>query len=186
MNETDETHTRWCTKQLLMDEINEGLPIPDEVQNNCWWMRQIMESIPDGVRNNCWWMRPVKDYPYQMRYKTTVDGWERWWNPRRMVYDTTVDGWNQTRTTHSRWNTKQLLMGETGEGIHTRWCTKQLLMDETSAELHIPDKEQNNCWWMRQMKPIPDGVRNNCWWMRPMNDYPYQMKYKTTVDGWDR
>ena len=33
MDETDEEiHTRWCTKQPLMDKTNEGLPIPAEVQ----------------------------------------------------------------------------------------------------------------------------------------------------------
>ena len=70
------TYTRWYTKQLLMDESDEwvlarwytnppftdetngGLPIPGDVQNNCWWMREMKESMPDDVRNNCWWMRP--------------------------------------------------------------------------------------------------------------------------------
>ena len=89
MDETDEEiHTRWCAKQLLMDETNEGLHIPDEVTNNCWMMRQMKESIPDGVWNNCWWMRPMKDYPYQMRYKTTVDEWNRWRNPFQMMSKT--------------------------------------------------------------------------------------------------
>ena len=37
-------------KQLLMDETNEGLPMPDDVQNNCWWIRQMKEFIPDVVR----------------------------------------------------------------------------------------------------------------------------------------
>ena len=33
MDETDEgIHTRWYTKQLLMDATNEGLPIPDDAQ----------------------------------------------------------------------------------------------------------------------------------------------------------
>ena len=103
-------YPRWCAKQLLTDKTNEGLPIPDDVQNNCWWMRQMKKSIPDDVQsncwwmrqmkksipddvqNNCWWMRPIKDYPHQMRYKTTVDGSDRWRNPYQMVYETTVDG----------------------------------------------------------------------------------------------
>ena len=150
MDEIDEEiHTRWCAKQPLMHESKEGLPIVDEVQNNCWWMRQMKKSIPDDVQNIFWWMRPMKDYSYQMKYKTTVDGWDRWKNPYQMVHETTVDGWDQWRTTRTRWRT-------------------------------------NNCWWMRKMESIPDGVENNCWWMGPMKYYPYQMKYKTTVDGSDR
>ena len=150
-DERDEgIHARWCTKQLLMDETSEGLPIPDGAQNNCWWAREMKESIPDGVRNNCWWMRPMKNYPHPMRYKTTVDGWDRCRKPYQMG-------------------------------------TKQLLMDETNEGLPISDEVQNNFLWMRQMKKsIPDGVRNNCLWMRPMNDYPYQIMYKTTADGWGR
>ena len=35
MDETDEwVHTRWRTKQLMMDEKNEGLPMPGDAQNN--------------------------------------------------------------------------------------------------------------------------------------------------------
>ena len=54
-------HEKWWTKQLLMDETNEGIPMPDDVQSNCWWTIQMMESIPDDARNNCWWMRPIKE-----------------------------------------------------------------------------------------------------------------------------
>ena len=139
-----------------------------------------------------------------MRYKTTVDGWDRWRNPYQMMCKTTVDGWDQWRTTHIRWSTNNYwwtrhmkksipddvqnsVMDETNEGLripdevqNTSWWMRQI--KET-----IPDEVQNNCWWMRQMKEsIPDGVWNNCWWMRPMKDYHYQMRYKTTVDEWNR
>ena len=84
MDDKDEgIHNRWCTKQLLMDEVNEILPIPDDIQNNCWWMREMKESIPDEARNNSWWMRRMKDYPCQMMYKTTVDGRCTWRNAYR-------------------------------------------------------------------------------------------------------
>ena len=54
MDETDkEMHTRCCMKQLLMDETNERLPIPVDVQHNRLWMRQNMECIPDEVWKSC-------------------------------------------------------------------------------------------------------------------------------------
>ena len=122
-------HTRWCT-------------------SNCWWMRVLKESMPDDVRNNCRWIRPIKDFPYQMMYKTTVDGQDRcrisfqmheatvngrgkWKNPYQMMHETTVDGCCQWRTTNIGWST-------------------------------------NNCWWTRERnESMPDDVRNNCWWIRP-------------------
>ena len=172
------TNTRWCTKQLLMDEKDE-------------------ESIPDDVRNNCWWMRPMKDYPHLKVYETTVDGWERWSSTYQMMYETTDDEWEQSRTAHTRWCTKQLLMDETDEGIlpdnvwnncgwmrpmknypfqmvnkatgdgretsniHTRWCTKQLLMDEKDDGIHTR-------WCTKQLSmdenneelPIRDGAQS--------------------------
>ena len=80
MDKRDEDiHTRWWAKQLLMCETNEGLPIPDDVQINCWWPETSKESMPDDSQKNCWWMRPMKGYQYQqMMYKITVDEWDQW------------------------------------------------------------------------------------------------------------
>ena len=132
-------------------------------------------------------MRPMKDNPYQMKYKTTDDGWDRWKNPYQMVYETTVDewdrwsnpyqmmhkttvdGWNQWGNTQTTWGTKHMLMDETGEGIHTRYCAKQVLMDETNEGIPIPHEVQNNCWWMTTDERVHTS-----------------MMYKTNVDGWDR
>ena len=68
----EEVHARWYAIQLFMDKTNGELRIPDDVQYNCWWMRQMTESIPDDVWNNCWWMETIKECPYQMVFKTTV------------------------------------------------------------------------------------------------------------------
>ena len=156
MDETDEgIHAWWCTKLLLMDETNERLPIPDDVQNNCWWMRQMEESILDGVRNNWWWMRPMKDYPYQMMYKNNCwwmrqmkesipdDVRNNWWwmrpmkdYPYQTMYKTTVDGWERWR------NSYQMVHETTVDGWNqwrttdTRRCTKQLLMDKREEGIH--------------------------------------------------
>ena len=195
MDDTDEEiHTRWLANQLLMAEASEGLQIlcissGDDVQNNCWWMREIKESIPYDVRKNCYWIRPMKDYPYQMMYKATAGGRDEWRKPYQMMYETTVEGWDQWSTTHTRWYTKQLLIDEKDEGIHTRWRTKQQLMSTTNEEPSIPDDVQNNCWWMREIKEsISDDVRNNCCGARQMQDYRYQMMYKKKqlVIGWER
>ena len=180
--------------------------LPDYVQNNRWWVREIKESIPDDVRNNCWWVRRMKCYPYQMIYKATVDGRGRWRNPCQMIHRLltdetvcessgmnsficfahhdaqTVYRWDQWMTTHTNMMYKKLLMNERDEKIHTRWCTKQLLTYETNKGLHIPDSVQNNCWWMREiMKSITDDVRKNWWWMRPMKDNPYQIVCKNLL-----
>ena len=169
-------------------------------------MRELKKSIPDDVRNNCWWVRPMKFYPYQMMYEKTVDGWKRWRSPYRMTYkrETPVDGWYQWSITHTRWCTNQLLMNDTDDGIDITWSTNQLLMDETNEEQLIPDEVtnnccwmgdeeihtrrcKNNCWSMRQMKKsIADNVGKYCWRMRPTKDYPYQLTYKTTVNEWGR
>ena len=167
------THTRWCTKQLRTDEANEAIPIPDCVLNNCWWMREMKESIPYDVRNNCWWMWPVIEYPYQMMYKRNVDGRDTWKNPFQIMHETTVDVWDQQRSTHTRQWTKQLLVDEGDEETHARWCTIQLLMDEANDGLAIPDDAKNTCWWTKQMKQsMPDDERNTCCWMKPTKDYP--------------
>ena len=56
MDETDkEIDSRCCTKQLLMNETNEGLPIPDDV-----------ETTVDARENG--------KNPCQIMYKATVDG----------------------------------------------------------------------------------------------------------------
>ena len=141
MDERDKgIHTTWCTKQLLMNETNDGQDLPyqmiykttvdvrdrwknpyqrmhettvdwwDQWKTNHtrWCTEQLLidekheESIPNDVRNNCSWMRLMKDYPYQMMYRTSVDGWGRWRNPYQMMYQTTVDKWDQRRTTHTR------------------------------------------------------------------------------------
>ena len=91
-------------------------------------------------------MRPMKAYPYQMMYKTTVDELE-------MMPETTVDGRDQWTITHTRWSKKQQLMDETirkpyqmkYEAIvdgwdqrtttHARRWTK-MLMDETDEGIH--------------------------------------------------
>ena len=135
---------RWCAKQMLIHEINEGLLIPDEVQINCWCTRQIKEIIPYDVRNNCWEMTPLTDYKYQKICKTTIDGWDRIRNPYQMKDETTVDGWDQWRTNHARWCTEHLLMDETDDGIHTRWCTKQLMIDERNEGVHILEDVEKN------------------------------------------
>ena len=102
MDETDkEIHSWWCTKQLLMDETNVGPLIPDDAQRKCWWTRQMKISIPDDARNNWWSMRLMKHYPYQKRCKITVDGWDSKRNPYQMKYETAVDGWDKWRTTHT-------------------------------------------------------------------------------------
>ena len=197
------TYTRWCTKQLLM---NEGWRNPHQMMFETtadgwdqrmttharWCVKQLLiyetddGPIPDDARNNCWRMRPTKDDPYRMAYETTVDGQEIWSNPYQMMHETSVDGWDKWRNTHARWCTKQMLMDERGDWIHTWWCAKELLMDETNYGLPIQDGVQFNGQCMREMKKsIPDEAQN-CWWMRPMKDYPYQMVYKTTVDGRDR
>ena len=50
----DGFHTRWCTKELLMDGIDEGIYAR-------WWTKQLLMDepnegpIPYGVENNCWW-----------------------------------------------------------------------------------------------------------------------------------
>ena len=76
MDEADEgIHTRWYTKQLLMDVTNEGLPIQDDVQ-----------TTVDG------WYRWGN--PYQMMYKTTINVRDRWRNEYQMMYEATVDGWD--------------------------------------------------------------------------------------------
>ena len=168
-----------------MDQTNQGLSIPDDVQNNCWWTRQIKKSIPDDARNNCWWMRPTKDYQYQIMYKQLLMD-ERtegihvgdarnncWWTrprkdfPYQMKCKTTVDERDRWGI-HTRWCTKQLLMDETDKEIHTRWCTKQLLMDETNQGLPILDHVQTTI----------DGWES---WRNPC-----QMMYETTVDGTDQ
>ena len=78
MDKTDEEfHAGWCTKQLVIDETNEELSIPEDVQNNRWCMIPNKEFIPDDVRNSCWWMRPTNGYSYQIMYRATVNGWER-------------------------------------------------------------------------------------------------------------
>ena len=135
------THARWCTKQLLMDERDEGINNRWRINScscmkrmkdytyqmvyktTCWWTKQMMESIPDDARSKCWWRRP----------------------------------------------TKQLLKLKTDEGINIRWCTKQLLIGNTNEGLPIPDDVQNSCWWIWEMKEsMPDDAQCNCWWMRPM------------------
>ena len=138
-----------------MVETNEGLPILDEVQNNCWWMRQMKESITDGVRNNCWWMRPMKDYTYQMKYKTTVDGMRQIKESipdgirKKLLVDETNEGlpirdvvqnncwWKE------RWRNPYQMVYETTvdrwdkwRTTNTRWSTKQQLMDETDEVFH--------------------------------------------------
>ena len=114
-----------------MIETNEGLLKPHDVQNNCWRMKEMKETVPLDVRNNCWWIEQAKDNSYQMEYKTTFD--ERQRSPYQMMYKTTVDGSDQPKTTH------------------TRWCTKQLLMDERDEE-STPDGVLNNRWWTTPVK----------------------------------
>ena len=98
MDEIDkEIHTRWCTKQLLMYETNQGQPIPHDVQ-------------------------------------TTVGGWENWRNPCQMMYEAT--GSDQRGTYHTRWSTKQMMMDEADKEYHLRWCPKQLRMDEIDNRFH--------------------------------------------------
>ena len=130
---TQGIHARWCTKQPLMDQTNEGLTIPDDVQSNWWWTKQMKNSMPDDAGNNLWSMRPMKNYPYQKMCKTTVDGWYRIRNSYQMMYETAVDGWDQRTATHTRSCIERLLMDEKEAGIHTRWC-------------------RNYCWWIRKMK----------------------------------
>ena len=55
-------YSRWCAKQMLMDETDVGLHIPDDGQINCWWVRLTMFFIPDDVWNNCRWIRPMRNY----------------------------------------------------------------------------------------------------------------------------
>ena len=143
-------HARWCTKQLLMDATNEELPIPDDEQKNCWWMREIKDSMLDDVWYNCKWMIPMKDYPYQMMYKATVDGRDRRRMPFQMIHDTPVDGWD-------RWKNPYQMMHETTG-------------DEWDQQMTTHTKYvQNNCWWTRHMmESIPVDTRNNSWRMRPL------------------
>ena len=54
-------HTRWCTKQLLMDETDEGIH-----SRSCTWQLLVNEAndvlcIPNDVRSNWWWTRPMKE-----------------------------------------------------------------------------------------------------------------------------
>ena len=191
MAETDEgIHNRWSTKQLLMDDTK-GLPIPDDVQNNFWWTRQLKEFTPDDVRNKWWWMRPMNDYPYQMIYKITADGWQMkesmpvdvrnscWWMrlkkdyPYQLMNKTTADGLKRW------WNLCHMMYETTVDGwdqwrsTHTRLCIKQLLMDETDEVIHAR-------WCTKQLLlnetneglPIQDDVQNNCWWTREMESIP--------------
>ena len=88
------THTRWYTKQLLMDEKDEGIRAR-------WCTKQL---LMDG---------PMKDYPHQMMRKATVEGWENLRNPFKMMHETTLDGREQWTTALNRKWTKQLLINET-------------------------------------------------------------------------
>ena len=118
-------HTRWCTKST--EGNNEGLPIPDGAQNNFWWMRQMNEihtrwraqqlegrgqwrithttwcarqllmSETDEWIHTRWYTKQQIWDPYQMVYKTTFDGWERWRNPYKM---TQQKNWVRSRMIH--------------------------------------------------------------------------------------
>ena len=102
-------------------------------------MIQMKESTPNDERNNCWGTRPTKYYQYQLVYKTTANGWERWWNRYQMMYEATVDWWDQWdqwRTTQTRWCTKQLLMDQTDDGLETiRWSYASFLAERSVPHL---------------------------------------------------
>ena len=99
MNERAEgIHARWCMKQLLMDQTNEGLTKLDHVQ-----------TTVDGWYS---WRNPC-----QLMYETTVDGSDQWrtyhtgWCTKQLLM------YNTDKEIHTRWCTKQLLMYETIEGL---------------------------------------------------------------------
>ena len=174
-------HARWRTKQLLMDQTKKGHSIPDEVQNNFWWTRQMKESIPGDVQNNCWWWKHKENHT-------------RWCTKQLLMVETNEELPHQIMY-------KELLMDERTDGIHARWLTKQMLMDQTKEGISIPDDVQNNCWWMRQMKDIipdarskcewkrqtkqsiPDDARNNCLRNVTNEGLPIPDDVQTTVDG---
>ena len=181
MGETEQwIHTRWCSKQLLMDDANEGLPMPDDVQNNCWLMRH-MRIHGRWCTQQLLMDETMKDYPHQVMKKTTAGVWHSWRHPYQTMHECSCswlrprkDYLNQKmcKTTVDRW--------ETDDRVSTRWCT-------IHKEHPLSGDVHNNCRLMIVMKEsMPDDVRNKCWWLKPTQDYACQMMYKTTVDGRDR
>ena len=104
------THTRWCTKQLLMDKTSEGLPrwytkerlvdkSDQEFHSRLCKKQLLMDDTNEGlllsidVQNNSWWTRGIKE--------SISDGvrnncsWMRAMKdyPYQMMYTTTVDEW---------------------------------------------------------------------------------------------
>ena len=157
-------------------------------------MRELKESMPDDARNNCWWTRPRKDFPYQMKCKTTVDESDpsRTFHTRWCTQPLLLDKADEEY--HSRC-TKKLWMEEADERVHTRWCTTKLSIDvmmdypyqmmyETIVDGSDQRRTDHTRWCTKQLlmvetkKSIPDDARNNCLWMLPMKDYPHQMLYK--------
>ena len=135
MDERDEEiHTRWCTKQLLIDETNEGLPISDDVQNNCWWMREMKESMPEWRNVNGWDQRRITHAR---------------WCTKQMMMDETDE------RIHIRWCTKQLLMNETNDGLAIPDDVQKNCWWMTQMKESIPDDARFKSGWMRPTKDYP-------------------------------
>ena len=145
IDKTDERiHARWCTKQLFMDEASEGIPVPDDVQYNCWWKTQMKESMPDAVRNNCWSMSAMKRV-HIPHYAQNNCWWMRenngstpdnvrnncWWMRSmkdcsyQMMYKTTVDARHRWR------NPCQMRNEATGYGRDRWWNTYRIMHERT-------------------------------------------------------
>ena len=100
------THAIWNKKKLLMDKTDK------EKIHTRWCTKQLlMDDTNEGL-------------PIPVDVQTTVDWRENWRNPCQMMYEVTVDGSDQSRTYHTRWCTKQMLMDETYEEFNSWWCTK--------------------------------------------------------------
>ena len=113
-------------------------------------------------------MRPVKDFPYQMMYKTTVDGWDQWRTTHARWRRTTVDGWD-------RWRNPYQMAYETAVNGWDQWRTTHTI------------RGTKHCWCMRSMNDYPQQLMYKTTvygWDRWRN--PYQMVYETTVNGWDQ
>ena len=149
------THTRWCTKQLLMDES-------EKIIHARWCTKQLLTDeayewipMPDEVRNSCWWMRAMKEYPHLMMYKTIVNVWDNkestpddvW---HHFLMDEIVEGLlipgdvQKTVDARDRWRNPCKMMYETTvdgwdqwRTTHTGWYTEQLFMDETDDGIRI-------------------------------------------------
>ena len=173
------TLSRWCTKQMLMEETDEGI-------HTRWCTRQLLS---DG-----WEQRITTHTRSCIKFlimDETSEGIHSRSYTKQLLMDETDEG------IHTRWCTKQLLMDETNERLpvlddvqhnwrwtrqmknpyqmihetsldvwdqwkitHTRRCTKQLLMDERNEGIHTR-------WVKKQLLidstndglPIPDDVQ---------------------------